>query len=628
VRRAIATVSLSGTLEEKLDAAARAGFDGIELFEPDLIGSHLSHAELRRYCQDLGLEIMLYQPFRDLEAVSDATWQRNLRRAHLKFDIMEKLGSDLMLLCSNVSDSAIDDDALAAAQLRKLAEQATERGIRLAYEALAWGRHVRDYDHAWAIVAAADHPQLGICLDSFHILSRGADPGGIRDIPAEKIFFVQLADAPRMALDVLQWSRHYRCFPGQGGFAIGDFVEQVLATGYDGPLSLEVFNDVFRRSDPQRTAIDAMRSLLLLEDGLGPSRARDHRRLSPPADLRGYAFVELSVDLRASVATERLLRAMGFALVGEHRSKPVELWEQGGIRIVLSRVAEVDGSPQTAAIAVESVDPSGSATRARELLAPPVPLRHAPGEADISAVAAPDGTAIFFCRTRPDDETSWFSDFEPVARVEPQESAGLTRIDHVALTQPLDYFDEAALFYRSVLGLQPRDREELASPDGLVRSRALADSRAQVRIVLNAPALGGGALGGTPGAQHVAFACDDALLAARALREAGVPLLHISDNYFDDLSARLDLDVNLLEQMRALGVLYDRSERGEFLHFYVETQGARVFFEVVERRGEYDAYGAVNSPVRMAAQRTSLETRRASVETQRASPAALGGASL
>ena len=71
---------------------------------------------------------------------------------------MEELGADTMLVCSNVSPHAIDDDALAAAQLRALAERAAAHGIRIAYEALAWGRHVRDYDHAWRIVGGGRPP--------------------------------------------------------------------------------------------------------------------------------------------------------------------------------------------------------------------------------------------------------------------------------------------------------------------------------------------------------------------------------------------------------------------------------------------------------------------------------------
>src|SRR6185295_11573249 len=101
-----------------------------------------------------------------------------------------------------VSGDAVDDDDLAAEQLSELADRAAERGLRIAYEALAWGRFVNTYAHAWRIVRTADRPALGLCLDSFHVLSRGDDPGGIRVVPGGKIFYLQLADAPRVKMDV------------------------------------------------------------------------------------------------------------------------------------------------------------------------------------------------------------------------------------------------------------------------------------------------------------------------------------------------------------------------------------------------------------------------------------------
>lgn len=249
MRRSIATVCVSGTLDDKLTAAAAAGFEGIELFENDLVVSPWSPSEIRARCADLGLSIDLYQPFRDFEGVPPEAFDRNLRRAELKFDVMEQLGADTMLVCSSVSPSSTDDDALAAAQLRILATRAAERGIRIAYEALAWGRHVSTWDHSWRIVRAADHPALGLCLDSFHILSRDVSPDGIADITPGKIFFVQLADAPHLRMDVLQWSRHHRLFPGQGTFDLARLLRKIYRSGYDGPLSLEVFNDVYRQSD-------------------------------------------------------------------------------------------------------------------------------------------------------------------------------------------------------------------------------------------------------------------------------------------------------------------------------------------------------------------------------------------
>ena len=208
----------------------------------------------------------MYQPLRDFEAVPEERFAANLRRAEAKFEVMDELGAGCCSCARTSRPDAIDDDALAAAQLHALAERAAAHGIRIAYEALAWGRHVRDYDHAWRIVEAGDHPNLGTCLDSFHILSRGADPAGIRDIPAEKIFFLQLADAPDLVDGRAAVEPPLPLLPGPGRLRPRDFLGHVLAAGYDGPLSLEVFNDVFRQADPERMAVDAMRSLLLLEE--------------------------------------------------------------------------------------------------------------------------------------------------------------------------------------------------------------------------------------------------------------------------------------------------------------------------------------------------------------------------
>jgi 4-hydroxyphenylpyruvate dioxygenase len=143
MRHGIATVCLSGTLEDKLTAAAHAGFDGVEIFEPDLIGSRLSPEEVGARAAGLGLSIDLYQPVRDFDAVAPEQLSDNLRRAEAKFDVMRRLGATTVLVCSNVSEDAIDDDALAAEQLHLLAERAAGHGIQVAYEALAWGRHAR-----------------------------------------------------------------------------------------------------------------------------------------------------------------------------------------------------------------------------------------------------------------------------------------------------------------------------------------------------------------------------------------------------------------------------------------------------------------------------------------------------
>jgi 4-hydroxyphenylpyruvate dioxygenase len=251
---------------------------------------------------------------------------------------------------------------------------------------------------------------------------------------------------------------------------------------------------------------------------------------------------------------------------------------------------------------VESADPVGSARRAQRLLAPILPRSHRADEADLSAIAAPDGTSVFFCRTGAETGDSWLGDFtltEPAGR-----GAGVTGIDHLALTQPFDHFDEAALFYRAVLGLEPEPVTEFAAPFGLVRSRTVADPSGRVRIALESALLRRGDWApGVREPQRVALTTGDALASARRMRELGAPLLEIPGNYYDDLDARLAPDPELLTALRRQSVLYDRDEHGELLHFFTVVLGGRVFFEVVQRIGGYAGDGAANSPVRMAAHR-------------------------
>ena len=604
-RLGIATVCLSGTLEDKLTAAASAGFTGVEIFENDLVAAASAPEEIRARCADLGLSIDLYQPFRDLEAAPPAEFADNLRRAERKFDLMQRLGAHTMLVCSSVSPHARADDDLAAEQLHTLAGRAAERGIRVAYEALAWGRFVNTWQHSWRIVQAADHPALGLCLDSFHILSRTQDVSGIADVPGERLFFVQLADAPQLDMGVLQWSRHHRLFPGQGAFDLPAFLDQVLRTGYAGPLSLEVFNDVFRQANPHRTAVDAMRSLLDLQERYG-RRFRGSELLPPAPQLTGHAFTELVVSADTRDPVTRTLTALGFVRTGRHRSKPVHLWQQGTARVVVNEAASEPAVAEIGAIAVETADPARSRKRAEALLAPVLPRRRGVAEADLSAVAAPDGTSVFFCRTGGDN--SWLADFEPtgpadMTHVEPP-GVGLTHIDHVTLAQPFDAFDEATLFYRSVLGLEPRDDSEYVAPYGVMRSRSVGDPDGRTRITLTGTLLRRGDWApGVPDPQHVAFATSDIVACARAMRARGAPLLRIPDNYYDDLDARLAPPPGLLATMREHGILYDRDETGEFFHVYTELVGSRVFFEVVQRVGGYRGFGAVSAPVRMAAHR-------------------------
>ncbi len=613
--KSIATVSLSGTLPEKLDAAAAIGFDGIEMFENDLLTFDGSPADVRAIAEGLGLAITIFQPFRDFEAMPEPQRTRNMDRAERKFDVMQALGTDLLLVCSNVHPAALDDDARAAADLAEMAERAGRRGLRVGYEALAWGRHVNRWRHAWRIVQAANHDALGLIVDSFHTLAVADDASGIAEVPTDKLFFVQLADAPKLTMDALSWSRHFRNFPGQGQLPVADFLRAALATGYRGPLSLEVFNDEFRAAPARLIARDGLRSLLLVEAEAGVTE------LPPPPMFDGIEFIEFAVDDETSRRLGEQLRDLGLHYAGRHRSKSVDLFRRGRVNFVLN--SELDSAasehfqlhgPSVCAMAVRVDDAERALERARALLCPEWQERVGEGERRIPALRAPDGTLIYLVQPDPSGRSIYEDDF----RLFPDAPGGvaLTDVDHVAQALPVGRMDNFVLFYRAVLGCNPEQLWEIADPYGLVRSRTMVSPDHTVRLPLNVSEsreTGTGRFLTTyagAGVHHIAIATADIVQTMRQLMTRGTRFLTIPANYYDDVAAKWGLDASRIDTLRELNLLYDCDENGEFVHAYTQTFDDRFFFEIVERRGGYQQYGAVNAPVRMAAQAQRLASSR------------------
>jgi 4-hydroxyphenylpyruvate dioxygenase len=275
MKKSIATVALGGTLPEKLEGVAAAYFDGVEIFEPNLSAYAGTPRDVGRIAAGLGLTIDLFQPLRDFEGVSDSDFGRNLDRAEAAFDVMGELDARLLLVCSNASEGASDDVERSATQLFQLAERGSRRGIRIGYEALAWGKHVHRFDQAFRIVERANHPNLGLILDSFHTLVRPESWTAISELPGNRIFFLQLGDAQRVDADPLTLRRRHSRLPGHGDFGVAGFLRAVLATGYAGNLSIEIFNEQTSES-PKETARAAMSSLLNVEEQARRGEDRGH----------------------------------------------------------------------------------------------------------------------------------------------------------------------------------------------------------------------------------------------------------------------------------------------------------------------------------------------------------------
>jgi 4-hydroxyphenylpyruvate dioxygenase len=612
MNHSIATVSIGGALDEKLRTIAAAGFDAVEIFENDFTCFDGSARDVARMCGDLGLRICALQPFRGFEGLPEPQRKQAFRRAEKKFDLMGELGTDLLLVCSNVSPHALGGIDRAADDLRELGERAGARGLRIGFEALAWGRYVNDYRDAWEIVRRANHPAIGIILDSFHTLAPGFPTSAIAAIPADKIFLVQLADAPQLDLDVLSWSRHFRCFPGQGNLPVREFMQAIDATGYKGPLSLEIFNDQFRAQSTREVALDGLRSLVLM----GSEQAKASPALRPRAKVSDTAFIEFAVDTTHAEPLAGLLHQLGFVLTGRHRSKAVERWSQGDINLLINssdtsfaRSHYVTHGSGVCAIALQVDDVSAMMSRADALQATTFRQPVGPGEMTIPAIRGVGGSLLYFLEQA---SPNWDIDF--VAGTAEASPGFLHHVDHISQSMRFEEMLSWEQFYTGLFDLQRAPQLEIADPLGLVKSQVLQNGDGSLRLVLNASTatqtMSSRFLSEFFGAgvQHIAFGCDDIFKAVTAMRAASATFLTIPNNYYDDIDSRYDVDPALLKAMKDNGILYDRDDAGEFFQIYTHAFEERFFFEIVQRRG-YKGFGAPNAGIRLAAQTREARPR-------------------
>jgi sugar phosphate isomerase/epimerase len=266
------TITLAGPLEAKLRAIGEAGFTQVMLNAADIAGHPAGADAAIEAVAKSGLRVTGFQVLRDFEGLSGHLHAYKVDIAKAMLEMCHALGSRVLLVCSSTSAHASGDFDSLKKDLRKIAMLAVPYGIRIAYEALSWGRHVTEYPQAWEIVAEADRANLGLAIDSFHILATGTSVEPLEEIVADKIFLVQLADFMwqeiRSREERINTARHFRVFPGEGVHSaqVAELVRSLDRLGYRGDYSFEVFNDDYTQLPLAVVAQRAKRSVKWLTD--------------------------------------------------------------------------------------------------------------------------------------------------------------------------------------------------------------------------------------------------------------------------------------------------------------------------------------------------------------------------
>ncbi|SOC02670.1 sugar phosphate isomerase/epimerase and 4-hydroxyphenylpyruvate domain-containing protein [Rhodobacter maris] len=603
--RAISSISFSGQLEDKIEAAAACGFEAIEIFREDIIGFDGPPDEIGRFARDAGIAVLSLQSLRDYEGLSGAARTEALARAEKFLDLAARIGAEMLILCANTRPESHAEGALE--DLRLLADMAAARGLKVGYEALASSRHIPTVAAAHAAVQAVGRKNFGLVIGTVHLFASASGSledalATLREIEPQKLFLVHLADTPTTRIDPALIAASFRLFPGQGTLPVAALYSQLLVQGYDGPMSIESFNDQIRSLPAARIAEDAMRAFHLLEE--------THTRTARPrADLRGPGLVEFTAQGGDVDDFTSLFNALGF--VETHENGPVSLWSQGAITLALNTTTK-GLAHSIYLVQGASVSGVGLVVEDMPLMLGRIGLFH--GEAvelaepyGFARLRGPGGSVLFLQpgRYAPGPEFH-------VTGAAPAQGL-LTHIDHVAQALQPNLFLSGLLFYRAAFDLRAHELRDVLDPHGTVHSRTLVNDSAAFRLSLNASFGAGtttqrflGKSGFAP-FHHIALASDDIFGLAAKLDPQDV--LAIPPNYYEDLALRFDLAPDFIARLREGNLMYDRDEGGSYLQLYTRAING-FFFEVVERRG-YTGMGAANAPVRMLAQLREIEAEEA-----------------
>lgn len=273
-------------LEAYVKSAGLAGSDEERLVK--------AAKDVRTLCNDLEIGILAVHTLSRFEGYTDpAKRGMNFERARLWFHVLSTLECDLLQVGSSDDPASSPDLDVIVRDFQELADLAAEQDppISIAYENWAWGVHVNTWEQTWEICKRVDRPNFGLCLDTFQICARTYvsptspphlyDPSApfekfsqsmnnlINTVSPEKIFYLQISDgsnkisshelaqrAKAQSIHPLYaWSKAWRPLPfmdkipvnseekvDYGGFLpVAEVVRAVLATGWDGPWSYEVF---------------------------------------------------------------------------------------------------------------------------------------------------------------------------------------------------------------------------------------------------------------------------------------------------------------------------------------------------------------------------------------------------
>jgi sugar phosphate isomerase/epimerase len=241
--------------EERVRAAAEAGFAALGFYVGDyqrLRALGTSDADLRAVLNAHGMRVVELEALRGWSASGEGE-HRYRQDEDAVFRMNDALGPADSIQVIGSYEGSLDQAAQAFAGL---CDRLASQGLAAAVEFLPEMTNIPDAATAMSIVTAADRPNGGLCVDSWHHFRGANDDQMLASVPAERVLTVQIDDGPRHRIDPDYYTdcTHYRQLPGQGAFDLVHFLRLLGEMGVRRPLSVEVMSDGLHSQSPGSVA--------------------------------------------------------------------------------------------------------------------------------------------------------------------------------------------------------------------------------------------------------------------------------------------------------------------------------------------------------------------------------------
>lgn len=247
--------TMHGSFQEDIETYAAAGFKYVELWldkVQEYVDEH-SLQDARHLLDDNDMEAVGSCFHVGLMLTSGQERADALDGLRRKLEICQALDAPNLIVCPDGPSDELESAHYekAARGMAEAADIAADYGVTLGIEFIQGHPFVGTAVTAAEMAIHADRDNVGILFDTFHFY---AGCSKVVNIPrvADQVSFVHLNDCPNMPVELATDAD--RCFPGEGMFPLSRIVSDLAAGGYEGFLSLELFDEDVWEMEPQAAA--------------------------------------------------------------------------------------------------------------------------------------------------------------------------------------------------------------------------------------------------------------------------------------------------------------------------------------------------------------------------------------